>query len=188
LTEPRDLLQRIASGDAEALTVLYRRYRPGVRMLCARMTGDADEAEDLTQEVFLRAVRRAGGFRGESSAGTWLYRVARNICLDHLRRVERQEKSRSSAVHEFVGAREASSGEGGADLPVAMEKGLRRLAIEDREVVVLAACLGLGSAELAEILECSPGAARVRLHRALARLRQLCAEREEEPDGLRTGA
>lgn len=187
MTEPRDLLQRIAGGDDEALTVLYRRYRPGVRTLCARMTGDADEAEDLTQEVFLRAVRRAGGFRGESSAGTWLYRVARNVCLDHLRRADRREKVRASAVHELVGAREANAGADGA-LPGVMEKGLRRLAIEDREVVVLAACLGLGSAELAEVLECSPGAARVRLHRGLARLRRLCAEWEEEPDGLQTGA
>lgn len=188
MTQPRDLLHGIARGDEEALTVLYRRYRPGVLMLCARMTGSMDEAEDLTQDVFLRAVRRAGGFRGESSAGTWLYRVARNVCLDHLRRADRQERSRASAVHEFVGAREANTGAGGADLPGVMEEGLQRLTIEDREVVVLATCLGLGSTELAEILECSPGAARVRLHRGLARLRRLCAEREEEPDGLRTGA
>ena len=183
-------MRRIAAGDADALAVLYRREHAGVRALCTRMTGSEDVGEDLAQEVFVRAVRGAASFRGEASASTWLYRIARNVCLDRLRRDRRE----ATMMVELGGADrvpDPAAADGAVEVDgrsAVVEAGLRCLSVEDREVVVLAACVGLGSMRLADVLECTPGAARVRLHRALVRLRRLCRDHEEETDGLRAGA
>jgi len=63
---------------------IYERFQPGVLRFLSRLVGE-EEAEDVTQEVFLRVDRGLEGFRGESSIGTWIYRIARNAALDHLR-------------------------------------------------------------------------------------------------------
>ena len=80
-----ELAQRCRHGDAGAFEELYRAHAGRLYNLVFRMAGSADEAEDLLQEVFLHAHRKLGSFRGDSSLGTWLYRLAVNHCLDVLR-------------------------------------------------------------------------------------------------------
>jgi RNA polymerase sigma-70 factor (ECF subfamily) len=172
-----NLIFRVAAGDAGALTELYRRHRSGTYSLCLHMTADADEAEDLTQEVFLRVIRSAPGFKGDSSEETWLYRIARNICIDSLRAAERRASAGSANRPRAVAAAAVQEPEPTPRLS-ALEMALGRLAVEDREVIVLAKCVGLGSERLGEVFECTAGTARVRLHRALTRLRELCVQLE----------
>src|SRR5512135_2909014 len=83
-TGDRDLAARCLAGDREAFEGLYRQHASRLYNLAYRMAGSA-EADDLLQDVFLQAYRKLGSYKGESSLGTWLYRLAVNLCLDHLR-------------------------------------------------------------------------------------------------------
>ncbi len=80
-----DLVARCRRGDAGAFEELYRQHAARLYNLAYRMLGNAADAEDLLQEIFLLAHRKLGSFRGQSALGTWLYRLATNQCLDHLR-------------------------------------------------------------------------------------------------------
>ena len=80
----RDLAARVLAGDREAFEGLYRQHAHRLYNLAFRMTGGAD-ADDLLQDVFLQAYRKLGSYKGDSSLGTWLYRLTMNLCLDHLR-------------------------------------------------------------------------------------------------------
>jgi RNA polymerase sigma-70 factor, ECF subfamily len=82
--------------DESAFTVLVERHRRELHVHCYRMLGSFDEAEDLVQEVFLRAWRRRDGFEGRSSLRTWLYRIATNACLDRLKSVSRHPVVRAA--------------------------------------------------------------------------------------------
>ena len=84
-TADLELAARCGAGDADAFEELYRQHARRLFSLVFRMTGSAEDAEDLLQEVFLQAHRKLAGFRGESTLGTWLYRLTMNHCLDHLR-------------------------------------------------------------------------------------------------------
>jgi RNA polymerase sigma-70 factor (ECF subfamily) len=75
-TADLELARRCHEGDADAFEELYRKHAGRLYSLMLRMLGSAGEAEDLVQDVFLQAHRKLGGFRGESSLGTWLYRMA----------------------------------------------------------------------------------------------------------------
>src|SRR5687768_997721 len=80
-----ELVGRIRSGDGSAFEALYRQHATRLYNLASRMMGAHGEADDLLQDIFLLAYRKLGSFRGESSLGTWLYRLGMNHCLDHLR-------------------------------------------------------------------------------------------------------
>jgi RNA polymerase sigma-70 factor (ECF subfamily) len=79
------LLQRARSGDKDAFGALAQHHRASLLRLCQKMTGSPEEAEDLVQETLLRAYTRIAEFELRSSLGTWLHRIATNLCLDHQR-------------------------------------------------------------------------------------------------------
>jgi RNA polymerase sigma factor (sigma-70 family) len=85
VTPDLELARRCREGDAAAFETLYRTHAGRLFGLLTRMTGSAQDAEDLLQDVFVQAHRKLASFRGESSLGTWLYRMAVNQCLDSLR-------------------------------------------------------------------------------------------------------
>ena len=84
------LLKKAAAGSADAFEQLVLKYQTAVYNLCLRMTGDPEDAADMTQESFLKAWRNLESFQGNSAFSTWLYRLASNTCLDHLRSVKRR--------------------------------------------------------------------------------------------------
>ena len=94
LTEPaRDLtVARAAAGDADAFRVLYQGHVGRVHAVCLRLTAEPAAAEELTQEVFVQAWRGLASFRGDSSFGTWLHRLAVNVTLMHLRAARRRDR------------------------------------------------------------------------------------------------
>ena len=98
LQPPDEELRRAASGDERALEGLVRTYDGPVYSYLYRLVGDATEAEDLSQEVFVRMARGLGDFGGRSRFSTWLFQIARNVGIDHLRR---REAERARAPRAF---------------------------------------------------------------------------------------
>jgi RNA polymerase sigma factor (sigma-70 family) len=174
-----ELMGRMAHGDLNAMGLLFERHHGRVLSLCHRMTGDAHVAEDLAQECFLRVLRYASSFRGEAAFSTWLYRLTRNVCLDHLRADERARSSKEELGREHVAPEPRST-----VLEIRLEalrRALYALPPEKREVLVLSRYEGLSYAEIAEVCETTVGAVKVRAHRAMRELRRRFEELEQMP-------
>src|SRR5438046_3717430 len=82
--DERALVEACLGGQAGAFGVIVERHRRSVYMLCYRFVGNHEDASDLSQDVFLRAYRGLRSFRGQSSLGTWLYRIGVNVCLNRV--------------------------------------------------------------------------------------------------------
>ena len=93
MTDTETLVRRAAQGDPSAFEALMTAHERQVYGLALRMTGNREDAADLTQEAFLKAWRSLPSFRAESSFSSWLYRLTSNLCIDHLRRQKRHAAS-----------------------------------------------------------------------------------------------
>ena len=162
-------MQRAAGGDHDAFERLYREHVGRVHALALRMTG-GDAAEDLTQEVFIRAWEKLGSFRGEARFGTWLHRLAVNHILSRRETMRRRESRRVTAegVLERVSAPLRRSSGLALDFEVAMG----RLPEGARQVFVLYDVEGYGHEEIAEAMGISVGTSKSQLHRARMLLRE----------------
>jgi RNA polymerase sigma-70 factor (ECF subfamily) len=167
------LAERCKAGDAAAFEELYRGQAPRLFGLACRIVGRAD-AEDLLQEIFLTAHRKLPLYKGESSIGTWLFRLGTNLCLDHLR----SRGARFAHVTEELDeAPEATPAQSGAVLGVVdridLERALASLPPGCRSVFVLHDVEGLEHREIGEWLGISEGTSKSQLHKARMRLRKL---------------
>jgi len=166
---------RAGSGDMPALGELYRRYNRRVYSLCLRMLANTVEAEDLTQEVFIKLFYEAGTFRGESAFTTWLHRLTVNVVLmylrKHKRRFERPTQDAEIPDQPVLGTERPDS------VPaldrVRIDRALAELPPGYRVVFVLFDVEGYTHDEIALILGCSAGTSKSQLHKARTRLRAL---------------
>jgi RNA polymerase sigma-70 factor (ECF subfamily) len=167
-TFPVDDLTRMAlaaaGGDRVAVTAFVRRTQPEVWRVCARL-GDRAEADDLTQEVYLRALPALARFRGDASARTWLLQIARHVCADHARRSVRRR-----ALLGRVGARPDDDAAPDRSGEVDLDDAIARLDDDRRAAFVLTQVAGLSYAEAAEVCEVPVGTIRSRVARARADL------------------
>lgn len=144
-------------GDAEALVGFVRAAQPDVWRFCAQLVGP-DEAADLTQETFVRALEALRRFEGRSSARTWLLAIARHTCADWIRRRQR----RSRAMHLLAAGTGTTAPNGWVEL----DDLLTHLDPDRRAAFVLTQVLGLTYAEAAEVCHCAVGTIRSRVARA----------------------
>lgn len=171
---PRDpllaLLEEAREGNDAALAALVRETQPAVWRLCSALGAPEDPA-DLTQETFVRVLRAMHSFRGEAPVQAWILVIARRVCADSVRKLQRQrrlvEKVSRSLPRDFAPEADPSTD----DLIV-------QLSTERREVFVLTQQLGLSYEEAAEVIGCPVGTVRSRLARARADL--LAAVRSAE--------
>jgi RNA polymerase sigma-70 factor (ECF subfamily) len=160
---------RAANGDQEAFERLYRGHVGRVYSLAVRMVGAA-EADDLTQEVFIRAWSKLGTFKGESQFGTWLHRLAVNHILSR-RAVIRRRESRLFGGDGILGRLRAPRRRvSGAALD--LEQAIGTLPSRAREVFVLYDVEGFSHEEVADALGVSVGTSKSQLHRARMLLRE----------------
>lgn len=150
-----------AGGDRVALTAFVRRTQPEVWRVCARL-GDHVHADDLTQEVYLRALPALVRFRGDSSARTWLLQIARHVCADHVRRTRRRRLLVDRLQHGADGGDVDRGRTGEVDL----EDAIARLDPDRRAAFVLTQMAGLSYAETAEVCGVPVGTVRSRVSRA----------------------
>jgi RNA polymerase sigma-70 factor, ECF subfamily len=169
------LISRAQAGDVAAFERLSSAYADRVFMLLLRLLGDRDEAEDVAQEVMLRAWRGIGNFRGHSSYFTWLYRIAMNEANRALEKRarrpagvsigERELQLPASAADEPARQAEAS------ELRLALRRAIADLPPELRTAIVLRDVEGLSTQDAAEIAGVGQAAFKSRLHQARLRVR-----------------
>lgn len=172
------LAERCQTGEATAFEELYRAHSPRLFGLTCRMVGRS-HAEDLLQDVFLTAHRKLAQYRGESSLGTWLFRLATNVCLDHLRSRSAKNALLTSEFDDAVSPEELSAGSAGPVVGVVdrldLERALADLPPGCRAVFVLHDVEGFEHKEIAGLLGVAEGTSKSQLHKARLRLRRALA-------------
>ncbi len=170
----REEIEACRRGEREAFDRLVVRYQRDVYRLCYRYVNDHEDANDLAQEVFLKAWRGIGRFRGESSFSTWLYRIAVNACLNFraLRRPATQELPETLA-DPVLGALARAESDDEARL---VRAAVVRLPEKQRATLILKVYHDLTHEEVAGILGSTVGTVKANLFHALGNLRRLMAE------------
>lgn len=167
----RDALARYLDGDERAFEELVIRYEAKVRHVAFGVLRDRELAEDVAQETFLTAYRKASSYRGEGSVRSWLFRIAVRRSLDELRRRGRKSEVPLPAIERGV---EPHKGiEAGWDL----ERALAQLPPEHRVALMLKEIEGLSYQEIAESLAWPVGTVAVRIHRARLELKAALQEK-----------
>lgn len=161
------LLSGVAAGDREALAELYRRTKGAVYGMALSYLHNAQDAQDLTQDVFVRVWEYAGQYRPTGSPMGWLLTVCRNLCLMQLRREDRQE-SLTNEEWEAIPAGETSLSYEERTL---LQQALAGLPEEERRVVLLHAVTGLKHREIGALLELPLPTVLSKYHRALKKMR-----------------
>lgn len=168
-----ELVDRARRGDKGAFAALVRAHQDEVYTLARRMVGDPHLAADVAQESLIRAWRALPRFRGDSRLSTWLYRITVNTAHTHRKRARRHAGPSLDEFHELPAPEDAShpvfAGEI-LEIRDRLRTALDRLPPGQREVVVLKDIYGWSHAEIAETIGISETAAKVRLHRARAKL------------------
>lgn len=166
---------RAAAGDRGAFERVYREHVSRVFSLCARMSGDRTRAEELTQDVFVRAWEKLTLFRGESSFSTWLHRLTVNVVLN-ARKTEGRQRARIEEPGDDDDGIDALPGTIGSPLApgdlLDLEEAITKLPPGARRVFVLHDVEGYKHEEIAEMLGVTSGATKAQLHRARLLLRE----------------
>lgn len=166
--DEHDWIRQSLQGDQEAFESLVRRYQRMIYALAYRMTGSTADAEDLTQETFIRAHGQLPTFRADAKFSSWLYRIAVNHCLNWRQRVARrdqlhnewqEQRGRTAAVDSMLARK--------------VQDALLKLPPKQRAAVVLTTYDGLNHAEAARVLRCSETTVSWRLFAARAKLIRL---------------
>ena len=172
-------MRRVLEGDVHAFEDLVTEHEKGVYAIAQRMTGNAEDAADMTQETFIKAYNSLSSFRGDSKFSVWLYRIATNVCLDFLRSRSRKPTV-SLSVEDDDGeetqmdiADESQSPEQLLERGLtrdAVRRGLKSLSPEYRQILLLREIQGLSYEEIAEALTLEVGTVKSRIFRARKRL------------------
>jgi RNA polymerase sigma-70 factor, ECF subfamily len=185
LSEKR-LIRRLQNREERAFTELVVRYQGPMFNLCFRMLGNAAEAEDIAQETFVKAFKGIARFRGDSSLGTWLYRIAVNLCKNRLKYLSRRHYSSSQAIdgvpeRAWARSSQPTLGEAapapdqalsGSRAEKRVQDALAAVDAEFRELLVLRDIQGLSYVEVVRVTGLPEGTVKSRLHRARAALRR----------------
>jgi RNA polymerase sigma-70 factor, ECF subfamily len=166
-----DLAGKIRSGDGTAFEELYQQHATRLYNLAFRMAGTAVDAEDLLQDIFLLAYRKLASFRGESSLGTWLYRLAMNHCLDVLRSRQARMSQHTDSLDDDAAAEPRAATALGAVSRIDLDRAIGRLPHACRAAFLLHDVEGFGHQEVGSILGISEGTSKSQVHKARLRIR-----------------
>ena len=173
------LIRLTLAGDKSAFEVLYRRYIKKIYSLVFRMVGAAQEAEEVTQEVFYQVYKALPGFQGKSQFYTWIYRIATNVALQHVKKASRRK--RETGFDEaleivtpagFAGAGSPEKVAESRDFYGALEKAINSLPPNQRLVMILGPVQGHSYDQMATILGTTEEVIKGRLHRARENVRE----------------
>jgi RNA polymerase sigma-70 factor, ECF subfamily len=190
MNSDQQLVKRTLLGNSQAFEELVQIYQNKVYTLAYRYMGNEDDANDMSQEAFIKAYRSLHSYKGDASFGTWIYRITTNVCLDELRRrkrrivplsldeplatldgdeMEREISDRSLAADTVYESKEFSQN---------IQLLLSEMKPEHKTVIVLRDMMGLSYEEVALVLDCSIGTVKSRISRARNILQKKLVERE----------
>jgi len=175
-TSDEELMAQVKADNLDQMVPLFERYQgPLFGFLCRLSGGDTEVGQDLTQNVFYRAMKYRASYQTGQPVRAWLYQLARHVHADHWQKSRRQQP-----VSDLEGVeRTASHGRAAqsycqsADQQQALQEALNLLSGEQREILMLHRFQGFDYAEIGDMLGCTAGAARVKAHRALEALRKI---------------
>ncbi len=175
------LVQRVQAGEVECFESLILKYRERIWGVIYHMTSNREDAADLTQDTFIKAFQSINRFQGQSAFFTWLYRIAVNATLNHLQKSKlrrffslekiRDEEPVGALVDQLADPGNASDRAAClSELQQKLNEAMQKLSIPHRTVVTLFEIDGLSHEEIAEVVGCSVGTVRSRLHYAKQQL------------------
>ncbi|HKD46027.1 MAG TPA: RNA polymerase sigma factor [Candidatus Angelobacter sp.] len=164
-----ELMSQVRQGVGEMLGVLFERYQSPLFNFYLKLTGDRAMSEDLVQEVFFRMLKYRQSYRPDTPFRAWMYQIARNARVDHLRR-RRPETSWEPEMSPAIAP--ADTAEQSQETAL-LYRALMRLNEDKREVLVLSRFQDLKYEEIAQLLGCEIGTVKTRVHRALQELREI---------------
>lgn len=185
--DDRTLVARAKAGNDDSYEELVRRYQQRIYGLCYHLTSNHEDASDLTQEAFVKAWKALHSFKGDSSFYTWVYRIAYNNVLNHLKQRRNRTPHLSlddldfnaehtpelvELISHITPRRDVSL----AELQKRLNEAMLKLSDEHRAVVTLHDIQGLPHDEIATIMHCNPGTVRSRLFYARQQLQGLLAD------------
>ena len=186
-----DLIKRAQEGDSDAFGALFQAHKSRIYSVCLRMTSNASEAEDLTQDTFLQAFLKIMKFRGDSAFSTWLHRIAVNTVLMHFRKNALNQVSLDDPHIDRDGAKiQREFGTADKDLAgcldrLALARAMKELPPGYRTVFLLHEVEGYEHQEIAEILSCSVGNSKSQLYKARIKFRELLAHSRDAQLAIR---
>jgi RNA polymerase sigma-70 factor, ECF subfamily len=196
-----ELVARYRRGDDAAFRILLKRHQRGIFNFALRQVHVPSTAEDIVQEVFVRVVQNVGTFKEEARFTTWAYTIARNLCIDHLRkRVHRRHpsldapsegQSQDGGDGPTLGEKVAASGAGadrqviGKQLQAHITAAVEKLPEDQREVFLMRQVGELAFKEIADIVGVSENTVKSRMRYALERLQSALAEFEDYAKALK---
>ena len=169
------LIAACQQGDHGAFRQVFDIYRDRVYGLCRKMSDADEDAEDLTQEVFIQVFRNIRTFRGEATLGTWIYRVTANVCTSELRKrrpkFQSVEDAETSSVLPLANKANPEEQLVRKELVKRVEEAVSALPPGQRLVFVLATQMNMRYREIGEVVGSSEDAVKVRIHRARKQVR-----------------
>lgn len=183
MTEEMLLVKKAQKGDGKAFEALMDEYFKKIYNIAFRMTNNADDAADITQEIMIKLFKNIASFKGDSKFSTWVYRVATNTCLDELKKIRRNSHTSINAEYD------TGEGEMTFDMPDTqptpeqyiekkelsgmVAKAIEKLSAEHRAAIVLRDIRGFSYEEIAAVFKCSVGTVKSRISRARGQLKNI---------------
>jgi RNA polymerase sigma-70 factor (ECF subfamily) len=193
-TEELAIIKRVIGGDTSAFESLVSAHQKNIYNLAIKMTGNIDDALDISQEAFLRAYTRLEGYRGESRFSVWLYRLTYNLCIDFLRKKPRiavipltyQDDSGEEAELEIPDVSSLPENE----LLLAEKRRVINESIEEldddhREIIYMREITGMSYYDISTVLGINEGTVKSRLSRARKNLAEILMSKGTFPDSFR---
>ncbi len=193
MSDDLEILERAREGDETAFAELIRRYQPKLRVYVSHIVGISEEARDIVQEAFIRVWANLDQFNPRYRFSTWLFRIAHNLAIDHLRRRRFQVSSLERGDDDEGNAMQLDPVDPGRgplgdltnrQLAEALAREIRDLAPAYRELVILRHLVGLSYNEIAELKELPLGTVKNKLFRAHSVLREALQEFLEDIGGV----
>ena len=177
-----ELMLAVRDGELDALGELFERHHGPLFGFLTKLTGQRTAAEDIAQTVFQRMLKYRHTYRDDGSFTAWMYHLARRCAADHFRKASSAPTAIDPQNLNDHADNAPNAGDNAAtrDEHALLHVALNRLRHDDREVLLLSRFQELSFAEVATILECSAGAAKVRAHRALRELRDIFLSLQRE--------
>ncbi len=190
------IVRKVLQGDVNAFEKLVTEYEKAVYAIAQRMTGNPEDAADMTQETFIKAYNSLGSFRGDSKFSVWLYRIANNVCLDFLRSRSRKPTVSLSVEDDEGEESQLDVADESQSPELLLERGLTRDAVrrgldtlppDYRQILLLREIQGLSYEEISSALGIDLGTVKSRIFRARKKLCTFLIEDGNIPDFTSSG-